>query len=632
MALKRKLGFWDVFCIASGAMISSGLFVLPGQAYKLAGPGIVLAYALAGVMIVPALLSQVELATAMPRSGGSYFFVRRSMGALAGTLAGLSNWLSIALKAAFAMIGIGAFARLLLPAAEMTEAQWEWLIKGVAIACCLVFMALNLVSVKLAGRAQVVMVVGLLAALAGYMVLGVPSVRQHPNFDNFLAAGGANVWATAGLVFISYGGLTTVASIAEEVRQPGRNLPSAMIASCVLVSLLYVAAVLVTVGTLPAEELGAGPYGSLTPLTLSAGRFGGPAAAVVMSAAAILAFVTTGNSGILSASRNPLAMSRDGVLPAVLRRVSHRFHTPYVSILLTTAFMVSIIAVLRIGDLIKVASTMMLLLFVLGNVAVLIMRGSGIQNYRPLYRAPLFPWLQLAGIVVYTSLIAGLVAGLGAVPLATAGGFLALGTAWYFAYVRPRSNRESALAHMVRNVVAREIRRSELEEELRDIALERDEVVLDRFDHLVADGAVLDIPRAVGADEMFRQASEALAPRLGISAEALLDKLRAREAESSTVLQPGLAIPHVVVEGRGLFAVLLVRCREGISFAGAKEPVRTAFVLAGSADERNFHLRALMAIAHVVQEPHFTRRWLAAAGPEALRDVLLLSGRKRDAG
>ena len=125
MALKRKLGFWDVFCIAAGAMISSGLFVLPGQAFRQCGPAVVLAYALAALMVVPALLSKAELATAMPRSGGSYFFVERSMGALPGTLAGLANWLSIALKSAFAMIGIGAFARLIWPDAAI---NWEWLI------------------------------------------------------------------------------------------------------------------------------------------------------------------------------------------------------------------------------------------------------------------------------------------------------------------------------------------------------------------------------------------------------------------------------------------------------------------------------------------------------------------------
>ena len=90
MSLPRRLGFWSVFCIASGAMISSGLFILPGQAFTVCGPAVVLAYAMAALMVIPALLSKAELATAMPKSGGSYFFVERSMGALSGTVAGLA--------------------------------------------------------------------------------------------------------------------------------------------------------------------------------------------------------------------------------------------------------------------------------------------------------------------------------------------------------------------------------------------------------------------------------------------------------------------------------------------------------------------------------------------------------------
>ena len=103
--LKRELRLLEVFCIASGAMISSGLFVLPGIAYAVAGPAIIVSYALAGLLMVPTMLAKAELATAMPKSGGSYFFVERSLGPLVGTFAGLAIWFSIALKASFAVIG-----------------------------------------------------------------------------------------------------------------------------------------------------------------------------------------------------------------------------------------------------------------------------------------------------------------------------------------------------------------------------------------------------------------------------------------------------------------------------------------------------------------------------------------------
>jgi len=628
-SLGRRLGFWAVFSIAAGAMISSGLFVLPGQAFKVAGPAVVLAYALAALMVVPALLSKAELATAMPKSGGDYFFVERSMGALPGTLAGLASWVSLALKSAFAMVGIGAFARLLWPGADLTEAEWEWFIKAVAVACCAGFTVLNLLSVEVAGRIQTVMVAALLVVLAVFVVTGLPHVRQHPNFDHFMASGTDALFATSALVFVSFGGLTKVASVAEEVRQPGRNLPRAMFLAFAVVALFYVGAVFVVVGTCDAEALAAGPYGSLTPLSLAAERFLGRPGALVLAAAAILAFVTTGNSGILSASRSPLAMSRDGLLPAVFSRVSKRWGTPWVSVLATSGFMIGMILLLNLGDLVKVASAMKLMLFLLTNVAVLVMRGSRIQNYRPLYRSPLYPWMQVAGILIYAALIVVLGTKMGVAPALAAGGFVVGGVVWHLAYARPRGARESALVHLVRRVLAREFRRSALETELREIALERDEVVRDRFDRLVERCPVLDVPGGLSADEMFRQAAEVLSPRLGVKAEVLLEKLRAREAESSTVIQRGLAIPHVVVDGEGLFDLVLVRSKEGIDFGGGQPPVHTAFILVGSPDERNFHLRALSAVAQMVLDPGFEKAWTSAGDAEALRDVVLLGKRAR---
>lgn len=631
MNLKRQLGFWDTFCIASGAMISSGLFVLPGQAFKEAGPAAVLAYALAALMMLPALLSQTELATAMPKSGGSYFFIERSMGALPGVLAGLANWLSLALKSAFAMVGIGAFAQLIWPDAKLTPDQWEWCIKGVAIFFCLVFMVLNLLSVKVTGRLQIFMVFGLLGMLIAFVFSGVGHVEQHPNFDQFMARGKGNIIATAALVFVSFGGLTKVASIAEEIHHPGRNIPRAMFAAYIVVSLAYVLAVFVTIGTVPQAELASGDQVNLTPLSTAASKFLGNGGMVILSVAAILAFVTTGNSGILAASRSPMAMSRDGLLPPFFQRISRRFATPHLSIVITSAFMILMIALLSISNLVKVASTMMLILFLLVNVAVLIMRGSRIQNYRPLYRSPLFPWVQLLGVGIYGSLIPILTAKLHSpLPLITLGAFVLAGVLWYFIYVRPRITRESALVYMVRNVVAKEIRRGSLEVELREIAFQRDQVVHDRFDRMIQECSILDLPEEIQADEMFTRAAGILAPRLKTEPGILLEKFRTREATSSTVIQPGLAIPHIVIEGASIFDILPVRCKKGIIFSPEKAPVDTAFILVGSPDERNYHLRVLMAIAQIVQEPDFHQKWMAAPEAEHLRDIVLLSGRKRD--
>jgi len=275
----------------------------------------------------------------------------------------------------------------------------------------------------------------------------LPNVKQHPNFDNFFQNGFSAIFATAGLVFISFGGLTKIASVAGEIRAPGRNLPAAMIAAFLVVSGLYVAVVFVLVGTLGENLAGTGG-GDLTPLSNAAGTFMGPVGLIVLSVAAMLAFITTGNGGILAASRSPMAMSADGMFPKSFHRVSKRFGTPTRSVIMTTCFIIFMIVVLSISDLVKVASTMMLILFLLVNVSLLIMRGSKIQNYRPQFRCPLFPWLQIAGIGLYLMLIFELIKMQGIVPLLTALGFLVACLLWYTFYSRPRTSRQSALLYL----------------------------------------------------------------------------------------------------------------------------------------------------------------------------------------
>ncbi|MBT3278501.1 MAG: amino acid permease [Phycisphaerales bacterium] len=629
--MKRTLGFWDVFCLSAGAMISSGLFVLPGQAFAECGPAITIAYALAALGMVPALLAKAELTTAMPKSGGTYFFIERSMGSLAGTLAGLSGWLGLALKSAFAMVGIGAFVRLVLPGLELSESQWIWIIKLVATGCTAGFAVLNCMGAHHAGKFQRVLVIGLLAILAWFVVAGAPAVKQHPNFDNLFDSGFGSILATAGLVFVSFGGLTKACAVAEEVRHPDRNIPRAMLLAFFVVSLLYIACTIILVGTVEPGAIAdkSTGYVNLTPLSTAAGNFGGQIPMMLISAAAILAFVTTGNGGILAAARTPLAMARDGILPAGLARLNRR-STPQAGIIITAAFMTGTILLLDIGDLVKVASTMMLLMFLLECLAVLIMRSSGLQNYQPRFKCPAYPYLPIAGIVMYAVLIYELIAKLGIVPLATTVGFVLGGVAWYVFYVRRSTSRESALLYLVKKAVHKDLYHAGLDDELRTIATERDEIIHDRFDYLIADAIVLDLPGPIPYKAVFEQVADELAPRVELDAATLREAFLEREADSSTQILPSVAIPHIILPGHHLFEIALVRCKGGIVFDPAKEAVSTAFFLIGSADERNYHLRALMAIATVVEESQFLDRWLAAPSIEHLRDLILLSKRKRD--
>ncbi|MCK4850224.1 MAG: amino acid permease [Phycisphaerae bacterium] len=621
MALKKELGPAGVFCIAAGAMISSGLFVLPGIAFAKAGPAMILAYLLAGVLVIPAMLSKAELATAMPKAGGSYFYIERSLGSLPGTMAGLANWFSLALKSAFALIGIGAFATLIRPETSDIE------IKAIAIAFCVFFSVLNIVGVRHVGRIQVLLVGILLGTLGLYIVLAAP-VMKHEHFADFMPHGFGSVLATAALVFVSFGGLTKVASVAEEIKNPGRNIPLGMFLAFVVVMIIYLLVTFVTTGVVEGGALS----NSLVPISLGAKESMGLAGVFILGAGAMLAFITTANSGILSASRSPMAMGRDDLLPRFLGRVNRRFSTPHVSIIATSIFMMVVIAFLSIENLVKTASTMMILMFLLVNVSVIIMRVSKIQNYRPVFHCPLYPWIQIGAIVSYVFLIIEM----GAVPLLITGGFGALAVGWYLLYGKVRVGRESAFIYLVRRITSRKLANGQtkgraLEQELKKIVLEREGIRGDRFDKLIQDCAILDIDESIRAKDMFARAARALADHIDIPENKLFELLLAREKESSTVIQPGLAIPHIVVEGQNIFAVLMIRSKAGIIFSELHQPVRTVFVLIGSRDQRNFHLRALMAIAHIVEEPDFEKRWMEAANPEQLRDVVLLSGRTREA-
>ena len=618
--LRRQLGSLDVFAVAAGAMISSGLFVLPAIAFTKAGPAVILSYLFASILIIPSVLSKAELSTAMPKAGGTYFFVERSLGPIWGLFSGLAGWFSLALKSAFAVIGIAVLIKIVLQMIFPIQLE-PWHLKAIAALCCIGFTALNIVSVKLTSRFQVLLVGILLTILALFVLFGAGAV-EAVRYKGFLEKGWSAVFATAGLVFISFGGLTKVASIAEEVKHPGRSLPLGMILAWLVVTVFYLGVIIIMVGVVDGREL----VGNLLPISLAASKFMGLPGFAILGFAAVAAFVTTANGGILAASRAPMAMSRDQLLPPLLAQVSSRFKTPHISILLTGGFMVMAVVFLDIEVLVKTASTLMIILFILVNASVIIMRESRIQSYRPKFKSPLYPYIHIFAIIAYSALIIDM----GLVPLLITAGFIGLSTAWFWLYVYRRVSRASAVMHVVERVTDRELKTVTLENELRDILLERDNIIEDRFDLLIKECEILDIQGEENAEKIFRQVSAILAKRLGTDEFVLFEKFIHREAEGGTVVQPGLAIPHIVVEGENKFDILLVRARDGINFPHAPDPVRIMFVLAGSKDERNYHLRALMAIAQIAQEKHFEQRWFAARDTQGLRNLILLSTRKRD--
>ncbi|WP_436909569.1 amino acid permease [Halosimplex marinum] len=433
--LERDLGLPSVLAISIGAMVGSGIFILPALALEMAGPAVVLAYLLAGVLVLPAALSKAEMATAMPEAGGTYIYIERGMGPMLGTVAGIGTWFALSFKGALALVGGVPYLVLL----------FDLPVKPVALGLAAVLIVVNLFGAKQTGRLQVVIVAAMLAAMA-WFVVGSGGAVERVAFDGFFDAGSGGILAATGFVFVSYAGVTKIASVAEEVEDPGRVIPKGMIYSLGFTTLLYVLIVAVIVGVAPE-----GIAGSNTPVADVAAATMPTAGLVVVVAAAILALISTANAGLLSSSRYPFAMSRDKLAPPSLSTISERFNTPTTSISLTGLVMLALIAFVPIMEIAKLASAFQILVFVLVNVAVVAFRTSDVE-YEPTYHAPLYPWIQVFGVVGGLVLLTQM----GWLPLVGAVVITLGGVGWYFAYGHSRVRRQGVAADAVRRRIDRE--------------------------------------------------------------------------------------------------------------------------------------------------------------------------------
>jgi len=448
--LERQLGLSSVVAISVSTMLGSGLFVLPGLAAAKTGPSVWLAYLFAGLCVLPAALSKAELATAMPTSGGSYVFVDRAFGPLAGTIAGIGLWLSLLLKASFALVGFGWYLEV------MVDVDADH-IRGLALAALVPIVAINVLGVRAVSKVQSLVVAIAVATLLVLLVAGLGDYRGERTEPMF-PEGAGGFLAASGFVVVSYAGVTKIAAVAEEVKQPERNLPLGMLLSLGGVMILYAAVTLLMVGVVPHVAL----HDDLHPIYTLAATIAGHGAGVVVAVVGIATMASMANGGLLAASRFPFAMSRDDLLPAMVRTLHRRYLTPVVAIAISGAVAATVIALFDVERIAKLASVFMIMLFVIENVVVIVLREAGAQWYQPRYRSPLYPWMQLFGIVAGTLLLVTM--GLVAIAAGTA---VALpGLVLFLVYGRPRAQR--------RGVVGLRGRRREL---LRPISQEMPAVV-----------------------------------------------------------------------------------------------------------------------------------------------------------
>jgi len=611
--LKRELGLFEVFCIASGAMISSGLFVLPGLAYTKTGASVIISYLIASLLIVPTLLSKAELATAMPKAGGDYFFIDRSMGPALGTVGGFASWFSLASKTAFALIGIGAFLQLFNPGLSDIN------MKLIAVVFCIIFTMINLFGVKHAGKTQVILVSGLVSILVFYVIVGFFYIEPS-RFQPFTTHGLGSIFATAGFVFVSFMGLTKVCSVAEEVCKPKRNIPLGIFLAWGVVSALYIFVVFVTVGLLEHTTL----TSSLMPISKGAEVFMGEIGLIVLGIAAVLAFITTANAGLLSSSRYPMALSKDQLLPGFFSKISKK-GTPIISILFTSGFMIAIILFLDLEGLVKTASTLVLLLFIFVNLSLIMMRESKLRYYRPSFRSPFYPWIQIVGIIGYSLLIFEM----GVVPLVFIGCFILAGFLWYWFFARDKIWREYSLLHVVERVTGEKKTGYLLDEELREILIERDDLTEKRFEDILRKCEIIDVFKYERPDKFAWLVANRLAERLDIDKDKLYDLIMKREKDSNVMVHPGIAILSNIIEGRDKFEIIIVRSKKGIILFDDTLPIHAFFVVVATSEQQSFYMHSLMWMVQIAEETDFEKEWLNAKDVDKLRNIILSSWEKR---
>jgi amino acid transporter/nucleotide-binding universal stress UspA family protein len=450
--LAKDLGPLAALTIGVGTMIGAGIFVLPGIAAGRAGPLVAVSFVIGGVISIFTALSASELGTAMPKAGGAYYYVNHALGPLFGSIAGLGNWMGLAFASAFYMLGFGGYIRTFLPVPTvplgvltLSQTQVAALIAGAF------FVAVNYIGAKETGRLQNVIVVILVAILTLFSVLGFLQADLS-TLRPFAPKGLGPLLPGTALIFVSYLGFVQITTVGEEIRNPGRNLPLAVIGSVLIVTTMYFIVMVMMMGVVPwaelerlAMELGEGaPVIEVARLAFGGVGIAGVGVAMV-TFAGLLATASSANASILASSRINFAMGRDKLVTPWLNEIHDRFATPYRSILVTGIIILALIFVRNVEILANAGAVLHLIVYGLLNVALIVMREASPPEYDPSFRVPLYPLVPAIGAI--TSF--GLIAFNPPAVLGLAGAFVVGGVLWFFLYARPRADKQGILGQFV---------------------------------------------------------------------------------------------------------------------------------------------------------------------------------------
>ncbi|ODT21800.1 APC family permease [Microbacterium sp. SCN 69-37] len=394
-ALARRLGLVDAIAIGLGSMIGAGVFAAFAPAAAAAGSGLLIGLALAAVVAYANATSSAQLAAQFPTSGGTYVYGREMIGPWSGFFAGWSFVIGKTASCAAMALTFASYA---------APAGWE---KPVAIAAVLVLAAVNTVGVTRTAALTKVIVVVVLAVLA--LVVVAASASGAGSADNLVIDPGPHGWygvlQSAGLLFFAFAGYARIATMGEEVRDPRRTIPRAIVIALSLALLVYVAIALVSLATLGPDRLAS----SSAPLAEVAAAGGWTWTAPVVRVGAAAASLGALLALVAGIGRTSLAMARTGDLPQWLSAVHPRYAVPHRAELVLAVIVSLLIVTTDLRSAIGFSSFGVLLYYLVANIAAFRQDAAARRFPRALQIVGMIGCIVLVATLPWPSIVGGVV-------------------------------------------------------------------------------------------------------------------------------------------------------------------------------------------------------------------------------
>lgn len=418
--LSRNLTLLHITMMGVGMMIGAGVFLGVGNAVGIAGPGgVILTFALNGVIALFTAMAYAELSSAIPRAGGAYNFARIAFGRSISFLAGWMEWFASSVAGSLYAVTFALYTMHYLSQLGMVRATGVQLVvleKVVAVTVAGLFVYVNYRGASETGAAGAFFTLGQTVTLAFIALVGIGTALLDPerlaNFRPFLPHGWSKLLVTMGFTYVAFEGFEVIAQTGDEAIEPRRNLPKAMLYSILIVVFTYVGVAFASI--VAVKDVGepawvwigshaAKGFGQAISLLLPS------VGSLLVTLTVIFASTSALNATLYSATRASYALGRDRMLPAAFSRLSTKRRTPYVALLFTAGLVITVVAFLPVIDVASSASMMFLFLFFLVNLCVLRIRRHMGDELTYGFVMPLFPVLPIAAIVIQAVLAVWLI-------------------------------------------------------------------------------------------------------------------------------------------------------------------------------------------------------------------------------